>query len=142
MTAAAEQSIRVPVPRLARALIAIQAIFWGVYTWTLLLLLIAVVKFGGLGFYPFARADMRDPKDVLGLGMVAGGILHMPVYFVVMYGLPVAASSAAAGVILLIAQGYGGLMSKKLLVSTILTVAAVAVQLTPFGILVRQWVLD
>lgn len=127
-------------PTARKVLIGVQAAFWGCYFIGVgLLLTVAAVKNGGLTFWPFAEGDMRDPKDVLGLG-IPGYILHIPLATVTLLG---AVPAAVAGLI-----GIGMLIADKahrtlpLIISSVLAIAFAAAQLTPFGRLVQAWMLD
>ncbi len=143
MTEATSQAVRTDTASMARVLTVLQTLLWGIYLWALVLLLLAAADYGGLGFWPFASGgDMRDPKDVLPLGDGAGQILHLPVLLTVLFGLMPGALLLLAAIPLLIAQAKSGRMHRMLLVSTVMMGAVVAVQMTPFGALVRQWMLD
>jgi hypothetical protein len=140
MTEVAVAQVADPIRRARQALIAVQAFIWVCYFIGVgLLLTVAMVKNGGLNFYPFAHADMEDPKDVLGLGFY-GNLLHIPLMLVVIFGGFPGALAALAGLGTLAASKPS--RTWPLIVSTALTVAFVIVQLTPFGALVREWVLD
>ncbi len=124
----------------SRVLIGVQAVFWGGYLIALLLLGVAMLKNGGLTFWPFVNSSlMVDPKDVLGLG-VAGYILHTPLVLLVVFGAPGASIAALAGMGLLAFSPAH--RTRRLNISTALTLACAGAQLTPFGSRMVSWMLD
>ena len=142
MTEATSQAVRADTASMARALTVLQTLLWGMYLWALVLLLLAAADYGSLDFWPFGSGDMRDPKNVLPLGDGAGQILHLPVFFTVLFGLFPGVLLLLASITLLVAQAKSGRMHRMLLVSTVMMGAVVAVQITPFGALMRTWMLD
>ena len=141
---AVDRPTGVPVPGKAveRFLIWSQAFLWGGYLLVLGKQLIVGMLYG-FDFWPFGGDGMmRDPKDVLGLG-VAEAILHLPMLLIVVFGLIPAALLLIAGL------PYAALLWTArdprrwwLSVSTLLTGVFLAMQLTPFHSLLVSWMLD
>ncbi|WP_117208978.1 hypothetical protein [Allorhizocola rhizosphaerae] len=123
-----------------KTLIGVQAVFCGAYLLVLLLLGVAVLQSGGLTFSPFANSsDVRDPREVLGLGIV-DDIVLMPLTLLVVFGKASAAIAALAGMGMLIFSP--GHRTRWLYIGTALTLACAAVQFTPFGARLITWMLD
>ncbi|HCT81309.1 MAG TPA: hypothetical protein DGG94_04240 [Micromonosporaceae bacterium] len=132
-----------------RLLVGVQMFFWfGYFVGVGGMLLIAALQSDGLTFVPFYEPVDRatpvhaaDPKEVLGLGIV-GYLLHLPLAFIAILGTWVGALAAAAGLIALVPLWIAGARPWLLTISTALTIAYVAVQLSPVGELVKVWMLD
>jgi len=134
---------RVPDTAVARALAWLQVMFWGAYLLVLVKLLVAGIKYGGFGFQPFGTdPTLYDPKELFGWG-VPEYILQAPLDIVVIFG------TVPAALILLASLPVAGMLWRAraphrwvLTVSTMLNLAFLAVQFTPFHTLIVEWMLD
>jgi hypothetical protein len=143
MTAIDRPTANLPSIAVVRLLTWSQAVLWGGYLLVLAKLLIAGLDYGGFGFQPFGDDHtMYDPKDVFGWG-IPEYILHLPMFFITVFGALPAAVLAMASLPFAVLLWRARDPRRWLLgVSTLLSLAFLAVQLTPFHSLIVEWMLD
>lgn len=131
-----------PRARATRWLITGQGFLWVAYLLAVALAIVAANRYGSFEFSPFGNGEVVDPQQVLSTGM--GDYYFVGILMVVNVISPIACIGLAlTGAAMLVkARTTGAAISRLLAVGTVATAFLAAVQLTPWGALLRTWLLD
>jgi hypothetical protein len=143
MSAIEQPAGRVPTTGVVRALVWLQAFFWGSYLIVLIKLLTAGYRYGGFGFRPFGDdPTLFDPKDVFGWG-IPEYLMHGLLLLTVWFGAVPATLLLIASLRVTVMLWHATAPRRWLLTfSSVMTLAFLAVQLTSFHSLIVEWLMD